>query len=114
MCVGLSKNCVCLSKKFGDGMQRKAQRQRRRKASELDKNSQQTLDLFPMLPHIWPSFGVIKNRKLINPFSQGGVNSVPIQEIPEGVVLGPMLLFIIWTYLEIERTCKKLGKNLKN
>ena len=38
----------------------------------------------------------------------------PPLEIKEGVVLGPMLLYISWTYLEIELTCKQLGKSLKN
>ena len=59
----------------------------------------------------------------LNPISQG----VPILshargaiwyptplEIMEQVVLGPMLPYISWQYLEIELTCKKLGKNLKN
>ena len=32
----------------------------------------------------------------------------------EGVVLGPMLLFISWIYLKIEPTCKKIDKNIKN
>ena len=38
----------------------------------------------------------------------------PPLEIKEGVVLGPLLLYISWKYLEIELTCKKLAKNLKN
>ena len=34
--------------------------------------------------------------------------------IKEEVVLGPMLLFISCSYLEVEVTYKKLGKNFKN
>ena len=38
----------------------------------------------------------------------------PPLEIKEGVVLGPVLLFRVWTSIEIELTCKKIGPNLKN
>ena len=43
----------------------------------------------------------------------GGGYSIPPLEIKEGVVLGPMLLYTIWTYLEIDLTCKQLGKIFK-
>ena len=64
-------------------------------------------------------FGPFLLESLFNP---GGVDSVlsqggyliPPSEIHEGVVYGPVLLYVSWTYLEIELTCKKSGKNIKN
>ena len=68
--------------------------------------------------------GIIRNLGACNnPISQGvSISShargggiwYPPLEIKEGIVLGPMLLYISLQYLEIELTCKKLGKNLKN
>ena len=35
-------------------------------------------------------------------------------KVNEGVVLDPKMLFRDWASIEMELTCKKLGKNLKN
>ena len=45
---------------------------------------------------------------------KSGARAYPPFEIKEGVVLGPMLQFICWTYLDIELICKKWSKNFKN
>ena len=44
----------------------------------------------------------------------GGVNLTHSQEINKGVDWDTMLLFRVWTYLDIEITCKNSEPNLKN
>ena len=51
---------------------------------------------------------------VFNPTSKGVLIPFHALEIKEGVVLGPMLHFRVWTSIEIELTCKNLGPNVKN
>ena len=44
----------------------------------------------------------------------GGGYLIPPKEIPEGVVLDPMLYFFSWIYLKLEPTCKELDINHRN
>ena len=50
----------------------------------------------------------------ISSHARGGGIWYPPLKIKERLVLGLILLYISWTYLKIEFTCQKLGKNFKN
>ena len=59
--------------------------------------------LNPLKPNLW--------ERSVGP--RGGPQGPPYK-VNEGVVLDPKMLFRDWASIEMELTCKKLGKNLKN